>query len=164
MKFILILVFLSLNVFAQTKVPFAYQDAVGPWTSFTPTGSWVTNTTYTGLYRKVGQNYEYDILITTSGAPTSTVLTVTLNATIDTSKMTSTSNFIFSLGLASIVDAGTQYYAGTVAYGSSTTVRVFVTKTDGTYAIPASVDQAVPFTFGSTDFVHLKFSVPIVGL
>jgi hypothetical protein len=142
----------------------AYQQIVGRWTNFTPTGSWVTNTTYTGKYRQVGENYEYDILVTTSGAPTATTLTVTLNATIDTAKMTSTTNFIMDLGQASIVDAGSQYYQGLVRYASTTTVGVFALATNGAWAVPGSVSEAIPFTFGSTDFVHLRFTVPIVGL
>jgi hypothetical protein len=163
-KSFLLVVFFPLFVHTASFNLFGGSLYVGPWTAFTPTGSWVSNTTYTGLYRQVGQNYEYDILVTTSGAPTATTLTVTLNATIDTTKMTTTTNFIMDLGQASIVDAGSQYYQGLVRYASTTTVGVFALATNGAWAVPGSVDSTIPFTFGASDFVHLKFSVPIVGL
>jgi len=163
MKLIFLILF-PVFVYAASLDMFPRSLYVGPWTSFTPTGSWSANTTYTGLYRQVGQNYEYDILVSTSGAPTTATLTVTLNATIDTTKMTSTTNFIMDLGHASVVDGSTQYYQGAVRYASTTTVGVFLYNASGTYAVAASVDQATPFTFGSSDFVHLKFTVPIVGL
>lgn len=143
---------------------YAYGTPVTDWVSWTPTGSWSTNTTYTGYKRRVGDTYEYDIKVATSGAPTTATLTVNILETIDTSKITNTTNFNMQLGTASIVDGGTQYYEGAVRYASATSVGVFLYKSDSTYAVAASVDQATPFTFGASDFVGLKFSVPIVGL
>ncbi len=45
--------------------------AVSDWVSFTPTGSWTTNTTYTGLWRRIGDSMEIQAKALCSGAPTS---------------------------------------------------------------------------------------------
>jgi len=62
------------------------QDApiIGPWTTFTPTGSFTTNTTYTGKYRQVGQDVEVLYHLAFAGAPNTTASTLNLPVEIDT--------------------------------------------------------------------------------
>ncbi|MEZ0208594.1 MAG: hypothetical protein ACAH17_00250, partial [Candidatus Paceibacterota bacterium] len=138
---------------------------ISDWQSFTPTGAWSTNTTYTGKWRRVGEMMEVIARVATSGAPTSANLTVNLPTgyTIDTTKINSTASGRDIFGSAAIDDTGTAIYAGFIGYSSTTAVRVFVGDAGSTYLGESSVTQAAPMTFGSGDAVDLKFSVPIVG-
>jgi hypothetical protein len=137
---------------------------IGAWVSFTPTGTWSTNTTYTGRKRQVGENYEYDIQVSVSGAPTSATLTVTIPDTIDTTKWATGTDSNDSIGICSINDSGGAKYLGTVAYSSTTVVQPKLIVVNATYATTDVINATTPFTFGSGDSVHLQFSVPIVGL
>lgn len=133
------------------------------WTSWTPTGSWTTNTTYTGKYRRSGDTADFDVYIALTGAPDSTGLLVNLptGITVDTAKMSSTNTHI--IGIAQIKDQGTNSYYGRVLYYTTTAVYVAAEKTDAAYDISTQVTQAIPFTFGNTDSINIKFSVPIAG-
>lgn len=135
------------------------------WQSFTPTGSWVTNTTYTGKWRRVGDTLEVQFEATLSGAPTSASLTVNLptGLTIDTAKLELAANNFTILGHSSAADNGIANYSGFVVYNNTTSVAAFVHNASATYATGAGVTQALPFTFGSGDTVVGTFSVPIVG-
>jgi hypothetical protein len=128
-------------------------------------GSWVSNTTYNCKWRRQGSNAIFDMLISTSGAPTSASLTVTLPITIDTTKLNSTTAGVEIFGTAVPLDSGVAEYApGHVRYSSSTVVDVrYVADNTTNPPITASVTQAAPFTFGSGDSVHLRFSVPVSG-
>ena len=81
------------------------------WVSWTPTGSWNTNVTYTGRWRRVGDSAEYYVKVVTSGAPNSTGLTINLPSghVIDTTRFASSTD-TFTLGIGHILDTGTAYY------------------------------------------------------
>lgn len=134
------------------------------WTSYTPTGSWVTNTTYAGKWRRVGDSMEIDVLVTTSGAPTAAQLTVNLPSgyTIDTSKLSTASPsaaaFTFeSSGVA--VDSGNRSRFITATYSSTTAIAPIAEDATGGTGITATA----PFTFGSGDYVQFTAKIPIVG-
>jgi hypothetical protein len=133
------------------------------WTSWTPTGSWVTNATYTGFKRRTGDSMEYDILVTCSGAPTSAALTVTILETIDTTKLTLVNGNNTELGILGVLDSGVANYSGRVVYSSTTSVAAVIENASGTYTTINNVTQAAPITFGASDSVHLVFKVPISG-
>ena len=59
------------------------------WVSFTPTGSWTTNTTYTGQWRRNGDSIDLRYALALTGAPTSASLTLNLPTalTVDTNKV-----------------------------------------------------------------------------
>lgn len=138
---------------------------VGAWTAFTPTGAWTTNTTYTAFKRKVGENYEYQIQVALSGAPTSANLTINIPDTIDTTKMVNSVGTVPPIGRGMVFDNGINEYEVSVNYNSTTSVIVnyaFVSGSFVTYGTP--VNQAAPITFGNLDKVMIYFSVPIVGL
>jgi len=141
--------------------------AITDWQSFTPTGSWTTNTSYTGKWRRVGDEAEIAILVTCSGAPTAIGLSVNLPSglSIDTSKiMSANPDSDARFGQVRCLDVGINAYsAGTVGYSSSTSVAAYLTYTGATYGQPSQVSQVAPFTFGSGDQVSLIFSVPILG-
>lgn len=139
---------------------------VTPWVAYTPTGSWVSNTTYTGLWRRVGDTLEARAKAATSGAPTNTQLTISIPSglTIDTTKLlTTTQGFASILGEVVAVDAAAAIYFGAVVYNDTTSVYGYVFSASGAYAQAANFSTTAPFTFGSGDSVEFKFKVPIVG-
>lgn len=138
--------------------------AITDWQSYTPTGSWTANTTYTGKYARVGQNLLLDILVSTSGAPTAASLTVNIPSglVIDTSALTSFVNGLSTLGGVGVVnDSTTTAYNIQVVYSSTTAVRVlFQNNASGAQT---AVNATAPITFGAGDSVNFQCSVPIVG-
>lgn len=142
----------------------SWQDGT-EWTSFTPTGSWTTNTTYTGKWKRDGSDLDCDILVTASGAPTSANLTVNLPSglAIDTTKIVSSSSGYMSLGLGRLIDANGSTYPLYGVYNSATSVSVNYTDDAATGVVYNQVSQATPVTIASGDTVHIKFRVPIQG-
>jgi len=145
---------------------YVYGTPISDWVSWTPTGSWTTNTTYTGKWRRVGdlKEYQYDLALT--GTPTATNLSLNLPSgdVIDTSKLVSA-----SVGVSHIPNSGGKAFDGVSAvhnlalvYGGTTAVRATYEST-ATGQI-ANVTQAAPFTFNSGDTIQVSFAVPIVGL
>lgn len=151
------------KVVAESKT---YGPPVTDWTSYTPTLSWVTGiSSNVARYRRIGDSIEIEGKISTSGAVTSAALTVSLPSglSVDTSKFSGGAAENGTLGLWSGIDAGMNVYEGRVAYQSTTTVGFAAHNTSGTYATPTGVTQAAPFTWGATDELFYKFSVPISG-
>lgn len=138
---------------------------ISDWQSYTPTGTWVTNTTYTGMWRRVGDSAEYQFTAITSGAPTAANLAFNLPSghTIDTTKMALGANGSFVGSFGSVRDAGSGSYAATAYYLSTTSVQARILPSSGTYATIDNVTATVPITFGASDSVQINFSVPIVG-
>ena len=137
---------------------------VSDWSSFTPTGSWSANTTYTGRQRRVGDSLEMDIQITLSGAPTAAALTVNMPAglTIDVAKLAAPSNLLQRIGLVSLRDAGTDTFSGFALLESNYT-SFSIMRDDGDGTVSA-VTQAAPYTFANTDYIQIKIAlIPIVG-
>jgi hypothetical protein len=134
--------------------------AVSEWVAYTPTGSWVSNTTYTGKYRRVGDTMEVEARAVCSGAPTASDFTLSIPSgfTIDTSKLTTTvGEFSPVLGSAAVLDSATRIYPSSTIYASTTTVSVSHLSS-GNAGI---VNATNPITFGASDDVTVKFTVPI---
>lgn len=136
-------------------------------TAWTPTGSWSTNTTYTGSYRRVGDMGQYIVNIALAGSPTTASLTVNLPAanTIDTTKLVSSgANPI--LGYATLKDTGNAFYVGNISYSSTTAVSVnvhdYTVHTGTAFVKFTSVNESTPVNWGSSDVLTLYFEVPIV--
>jgi len=154
----------SVQLTADSTV-YADIDNMTPWTSFTPTGSWVSNTTYTGRYRRVGENAEIQYNWATSGAPTATGLTLTLptGLVIDTTKLASGTNSA-QFGVGVIYDNAPAFYYCQALYLSTTTVNITVITTSSTYGtVSSSVSSTVPMTWGASDYGSITITVPIVG-
>ncbi len=136
---------------------------LGDWNSFTPTGSWVANSTYTGYWRRVGSNMEVQVNIALAGAPTTASLTVNMPTgyTIDTTRLTnSTASVGTLLSSASGKSAGANAEL-LIKYNTTTTVSVFYQSS--ILAAETAVDATHPGTFASGDAVNLLWTVPIVG-
>jgi hypothetical protein len=135
------------------------------WVSYTPTGSWSTNTTYTGRWRRVGDNAEYNVGISLAGAPTAANLTVNLASghVIDTTKFPLTPGANDTvIGKSSANDSGTSYSLDTY-YSTTTAVTVKAIATSATWGSGGTVSNTVPVTFGASDTLNILFQVPITG-
>lgn len=142
----------------------ALVSAPSDWISFTPTGSWSTNTTYTGFWRRVGDTMEIQAKVATAGAPTSATLTINLPSgyTIDTAKLLELDTNENMVGFGIAQDSATSYYPIFPTYESTTSVRCRY-HNGASPTASANVTQAAPFTFGNTDSVSIFIRVPIVG-
>lgn len=138
-------------------------NPVTDWEAFTPTGSWTTNTTYTGRKRQVGDTMEYNIKVSLSGAPNTAVLVLNIpDGTIDTTKFLETGWDTF--GTANLYQVGVTWDLGRVMYNNTSSVRVSPFADHGSYESVGQTDQNIPFVFGTGDWVTVRFSVPLIGL
>jgi len=143
-----------------------YGAPVTDWTAYTPTGSWTTNTTYAGYWRRVGDSIEVRADIATSGAPNSSVLRVNLPSgiTIDTAKIPGVLSQFTVVGTGGLSDSSTTAHKLYAAYYSTTSVEIrFQSAATSTNAQTTQVTQANPITFGAGDSVNIQFKVPVVG-
>ena len=137
--------------------------AITDWQSYTPTGAWVSNTTYTGLWRRVGDTMECQVKVLTSGAPTSANLYVTIpsGCTIDTTKITDTGAPFYICGIGGVNDSYSIAYKLAVGYRDTSSVyAVYQNNASGAVGY---VTQVAPITFGASDYVDISFTVPISG-
>lgn len=143
---------------------------ISDWTSFNPTGSWVSNTTYTGMWRRVADTLELKYRLSLTGAPTAASLTLNLPSglNIDSAKALTLVNEQNKVGFAKFNDQGVNQYDGDVSISSATALSVF-TKRTLTGANPVFIDHPAvnatsPFTWGSTDTLWAEASgIPIQG-
>jgi hypothetical protein len=145
--------------------PIRVGAAATDWVSYTPTGTWTANTTYTGRYRRVGDSIDFEVKIALSGAPTATSLYVDLplGLSIDTTKIQEASNGNI-VGSTYILDSGVKDYVGPVGYLSATQVRPQYSDDAAAGVGQLQITQAAPFTFGASDAIILRVnSLPIVG-
>lgn len=140
---------------------------IGPvmtdWVSFTPTGSWVTNTTYTGKWRRIGDSMMVQTQINLSGAPTGTLAAINIPSgyTIDTTKMAGTPNGASAVfGTWSGVAASSNV-TGQVEYNNTTSVTVYYqSATTGAQSV---INATAPLTWANTNTMYLTYVIPIVG-
>lgn len=139
---------------------------VGEWVSYTPTGSWTTNTTYTGRYRRVGDSAEIVIDMAFSGAPAgSTFLTLSsaqllngLNTSVDTSKFPNNTDVRISLGTWTGLDTAVNgSYGGTVSWTGGGLEFGYVS---GAGAFSA-LSLTGPVSWNTGDNISFRMTVPI---
>lgn len=156
---------LKFDTISVSPSKYVYGTPITDWTSFTPTGAWSANTTYTGYWRRVGDSMEAQTLVTVSGAPTSATLTINLPTgyTIDTTKLVLASSRNQVLGKAAARDdSAASVFPGNAVYNNTTSVRID-TVTASNSTLLAVTTQAAPFTFANLDTVHVEYRLPIVG-
>jgi len=138
--------------------------AVTDWQSYTPTGTWSSNTTWSGLWRRVGSDMEVKFQAATSGSPTGNfTVNIPSGYTIDTAKLLSTGTQE-ELGFGRIADSGSAIYHFSIRYNSNVSMVGIDLGTTGTYLNePDVVSGTTPIAFGSSDFVNGFFKVPIAG-
>ena len=157
---------LKLDDISVGPANYQYGTPVTDWQSFTPTGTWSTNTTYTGKYRRLGDSAEIQVQISLGGAPNAASLGVNLPSglTIDTTKLAGTGNATsIVLGQGGSLRSGVSNQSLHVSYSSPTSVGILIDNATGSYVVDASVTQAVPSVWGNLDFIYLTFRAPILG-
>lgn len=141
--------------------PFSYQVGYAgtDWIAFTPTGTFTTNTTYTGYYRRVGDSMEIQYNLTFAGAPNSVVCSVNLPSgfSIDTTKMADGTNKNFSLGTGNARDASSgDSFPLSMRYSNTTTILIIPMDVSGT-AVRTNNDLNAtnPFTIAVNDTIDV---------
>lgn len=146
----------NISVGPQAKL---YGSAVTDWVSYTPTGSWTTNTTYTGRWRRVGDSMEIKALVSLSGAPNAANLAIAIipsGYSIDSTKaLSSTAIQLTVTGN----DSGTLYDFSGFISGN----LIAITYTATTSGAMSEISNTAPFSFNSGDSVGLSVTVPILG-
>lgn len=144
----------------HTHIPTSF----GEWTDFTPTGSWTTNTTYTGEYRREGDSIRLRIHLALAGAPTSATLTIDipLSLTVDEAKLSLGTGASKYVGRVMVTDlsAVLHYGSGIVFYNTTNNnLNPYSSTTDA----QAVITQAAPVTFASGDAIQMEVLLPITG-
>lgn len=141
--------------------------AITDWVAYTPTGSWVSNTTYTGQWRRVGDSAEIRVKLALTGAPTNTGLTINLPSglVMDTTKGLGTDSNHSLNAIAAGLVAGATFYNFTAYYNSTTSFGLFNIYVAGTTATTSQqgLSATLPGTWASGDFIYAQIKVPIVG-
>lgn len=139
--------------------------------SFTPTGSYVSNVNYAGVYRRVGDNAEFEVKVTFSaGTNTTNPATINIPASVGTIDLTKLANGAASakytnVGTLHYFDSsmgGDGYATGTVYVQSATTVGATAVQSGTTNGELTLTDTLPINTNGSTSLLF-RFQVPISG-
>lgn len=154
----------NFNISRQAKL---YGSPVTDWVSYTPTGSWTTNTTYTGKWRRVGDSIELDINLALTGAPGGAAslasISIPSGLSIDTAKLTGTviGTTIYH-GIGKTVSAGIGYPIF-VSSVSATTIRPILANASATYLADGGISTTAPNIYANTDYVNFNAKFPVVG-
>lgn len=134
---------------------------VEEWKEYTPTGSWVSNSTYSGRWRRIGDSMEIDAHINLTGIPTAAQCTISIPSghTIDVNKLSFITALRPALGTAMLTDSGTRLWSGIAVYNTSTTIGIAHTES-GNFG---QVNATNPFAWNANDDVSIRVTVPIVG-
>ncbi len=143
-----------------------------PTKSFVPSGTWTTNSTYTGVWWRVNDRYHFRVKVSLAGAPNSASLLFNYLApgiTVDTAKMLgTTANGSVPIAACKVIAAGGIRDADATYSGTSgTQIMVFAPYTTAapSYGSYGNVTQAAPATFTSGDSVECASidGVPVDG-
>lgn len=150
------------NVQVKPSV-YVYGTPITDWVSYVPTGSWVTNTTYTGLWRRVGDTMEIQVRAGLTGAPTNTSLSVNgpSGYTTDTNKLLA-SNKNPIVGIAQVYDDSANFFFNAQVLYTTTTSVTLVYQSSLT-GQQSGFSATAPITFANNDYVQATYSVPILG-
>ncbi len=144
-------------------------DIPSNWTSFTPTGAWLTGSTiYTGFWRRLGDSMHVRTRVSTVSAPANTGFTINLPTgyTLDLVKINPNAENIAYVGgglvrrtTGNTFPVSTRYTTGSNAVSAYT----IISNTTGSSFIDLAINNVNPFTFANGDNVQLDFTVPILG-
>lgn len=157
------------NLYASTRGLVGVVDAgtkhnliITDWASFTPTGNWVANTTYAGMWRRVGDTMEVQLTIVLSGAPTTATLDLDVpnSETVDEAKLPSGVTSV-SVGEGHANDVGADQVPVEVVYDKSQNVFFFLAQPTATDNGLLTITQASPWTWASGDYITVRFAFPV---
>lgn len=147
-------------------VPMLAEDNLQGWTTFTGSGSWTTNTTYTtAAYKRVGNEGVFYYKVDLTGAPNSANLTLDMpsNLTVDTDEIIGSqagTTPIEGRGVAQD-NTGSGYHL-TAHFNDTSSIRVRAFGADVTESTLRTINQTTPFTWASGDSLEIIFRVPVV--
>lgn len=130
--------------------------------SFTPTGSWTTNTSYSGYWTRMGRFLRCQVKVAFTGAPDAGALTLTIpnSWTIASVFGDAWENF----GSGKFNSGGTAYFHVQAGYSSTTAIYVTVMQASGGgFTQQATFTKTSPATVGNGDTIDITFDVPISG-
>lgn len=136
--------------------------AMTDWVSYTPTGSWTTNTTYSGKWRRVGDTMEAQAAIALTGAPSATSLFLNLPAgySIDTTKFSGTVRAPIGFGQGTAGGLGYTFQVDDPAFS---TTQVEPTYQNTLTGAVTSINASNPVTWASGNTLNFTYRVPIAG-
>lgn len=145
-----------------------------PSVAYTPTITYssggMTNATTTGTWHRDGEFLVARGQTTFSGASAAFAgffISLPAGLTIDTAKLLTATQDIARIGDGNILDSGVLSYSAFVTFGSGGKPQLLFSKTiSGTNPVNVSlvdITNTLPFTFGASDAISWRFSVPIVG-
>lgn len=133
------------------------------WTTFTPTGSWTTNTNYFGKYRINGENLDIHYYLTFSGVPAPAVnlrLGMPSGFVMDESKMAGSWRYPSTGGEVGI-SSGTAYSVQANRATNTEWEILFQNSNNGSQGV---VMPTTPIAINAGSTISILVSVPVTGL
>lgn len=141
------------NITDTAVTPAKLQAGTGAswgWSTWTPTFVNLSGGTLTvSKYIQIGKTVFYAWVYTLTGTNVSGSVTFTLPVTAGSTYATN----LLTIGNVNYIDQGSSRYLGVVWIDSSTTGRLYVGQSGGTYLVENQISATVPFTFDSTDTI-----------
>lgn len=156
--------------FVVAPSKYTYGTPITDWVTFTPTGSWSANTTYTGYWRRVGDSAEVLYNVTTTGAPTSTNLTLNAPTGVTPDTTFGPLNVVGPTPCGGVFDTSANTYWSAVCFVGNGPFEVryhTVNAASASGSEPITntqqVTQALPMTFASGDKILIRVSYKVAG-
>lgn len=150
------------NLFCGQQ-PIRTGGSVTDWQSYTPTGPYTTNATYTGRWRRVGDSINVVIDLSFSGATDTASCNFSmaqvlngLGLTVNTSGLPSSGDVRIPVGSFTVLDSLAAIYSGLVTTNSTSTLDCWTSA--GT-----QVSNTNPIALGFGDNIALNITLPITG-
>jgi hypothetical protein len=153
---------------AKTSAGVTHNLTIEDGTSFTPTGTHIANTTYSGFWRRRGNVIDMDIGVKYTGAPTAANLDITwhsiIGVTVDTGEIpqplgNASERFACVTGCAIDFGSSTRLIGGQLIVSTSLIRVACVNSAPNT---EAAVSNTVPFSFGNGDALWISVrGIPI---
>jgi hypothetical protein len=129
--------------------------------SFTSTGAWTTNTSYSAVYWRINWHLAHvQVRVSLSGVPDNVTLTGVRVLPTGLSRESANQKSVFS-GRIMSYDNGTNYRYGMLIFDGANTVQPIAIEVSGTYTSTAGLTRTVPFTWGNLDTVEIDLIVPV---
>lgn len=137
---------------------------------YIPTGSWVSNVTYSGFVKVIGDQMQLIMKIDVSSGPDVTQLVMNMIAgySMDSSKLTASADDVARFPSDGyILDSGNTIYKARAVYQNANQFRTKYETSNSPgsgVGIIAVIDASNPMVFATGDEVFFEVIVPVVGL
>lgn len=133
---------------------------VTSWTTWSPTGTWLLNTNYTGRYRRINDTIHATVHIGLTGAPTSAQLAIDLPSglTCDETKLPFTLN---TVGHGINRDGSGIYSSIITLYDTAIDNQIQIYVGQNTSNLLSPVNATNPHAWANNHYLQFTFWVPI---